>query len=547
PGLTELKIIASDSLGNVDSAAVTVMVNPAIELATRPAGTVDGINYNSVTSATLSLFAPDKKFVYLIGDFNNWQPEMAYFMKKDESDPYGDHFWLILDNLSPGTEYAFQYLVDGEIRIADPYADKILDPWNDGYISSDTYPNLITYPGGKTEWPVAVLQTAQSEYVWQHSDTFVKPEKSGLVIYEMLLRDFLAAHDFATLLDTLDYFERLGVSAIELMPFNEFEGNSSWGYNPSFYFAPDKYYGPKHLLKEFIDAAHERGIAVIMDMVLNHSYGLSPLVRLYWEGDGPAANNPWYNQTSPNPVYSWGYDFNHLSPHTQAFVDRVNKYWLTEYKVDGFRFDFTKGFTQTAGDGGAYDASRINILKRMADEIWETNSSAYVILEHFADNSEETILADYGMLLWGNTNHNYNEATMGYNASSKSDFSWGYYGRRGWSQPHLVTYMESHDEERLMYKNLQYGNVSGDYSTKDLPTALNRMKLAGAFFFTLPGPKMIWQFQELGYDYSIDYGGRLGEKPIRWDYLDDPNRLNLFKTYAALMHLRNANEVFRSG
>jgi len=119
---------------------------------------------------------------------------------------------------------------------------------------------------------------------------------------------------------------------------------------------------------------------------------------------------------------------------------------------------------------------------------------------HFADDSEEQVLANYGMLLWGNSNYNYNEATMGYHENGKSDFSWGYYGKRSWSQPHLVTYMESHDEERLMFKNLQYGNGAGAYSVKDPATALNRIKLAGAFFLTLPGPKMLWQFGELGYD-----------------------------------------------
>ena len=99
----------------------------------------------------------------------------------------------------------------------------------------------------------------------------------------MLLRDFLAAHDWNTLTDTLDYFTELGINAIELMPVSEFEGNESWGYNPSFYFAADKYYGPASDLKVFIDSCHGQGIAVILDMVLNHSYGQSPLVQLYFD------------------------------------------------------------------------------------------------------------------------------------------------------------------------------------------------------------------------------------------------------------------------
>ncbi|NOZ04318.1 MAG: hypothetical protein GXO92_06915 [FCB group bacterium] len=101
------------------------------------------------------------------------------------------------------------------------------------------------------------------------------------MIYELLVRDFIDRHDYQTLIDTLDYLEKLGINAIELMPINEFEGNSSWGYNPSFYFAPDKYYGTRQDLKLFIDECHRRGIAVIMDIVLNHTYGQSPLVSGY--------------------------------------------------------------------------------------------------------------------------------------------------------------------------------------------------------------------------------------------------------------------------
>jgi glycosidase len=330
------------------------------------------------------------------------------------------------------------------------------------------------------------------------------------------------------------------------MPVNEFEGNSSWGYNVSFHIAADKYYGTSNKLKEFIDVCHQNGIAVLFDMVLNHAYGQSPLVRMYWDSanNRPAADSPWFNVDSPNQVYSFGYDFNHEKSATKYFVDRVNRYWLEEYKFDGFRFDFTKGFTNTPGDGGAYDLPRINILKRMADQIWDYDSTAYIILEHFAPDNEEIVLSNYGMMLWGNLNYNYNEATMGYHDSNKSNFSRISYLNRGWTKPYLVGYMESHDEERLMYKNLIYGNSSGSYNIKNLNVALNRMKLAVAFFFTVPGPKMIWQFGELGYDISIDSLGRLGEKPVKWNYLDDDRRTNLYKVYSSLIKLKKDYEVF---
>ncbi len=515
------------------------LLRPDNPIAAEPADTRDGITYHSNGDITLTLHAPHKEFVYLVGDWNNWEADPDFYLNKT---PDHERHWLTLRGEQLGRTLRYQYWVDGRIKIADPYAELVLDPEHDPYIKDTTYPNMPDYPQDKTTDIVSVLFPSSSEFNWQ-AKNYIKPAKENLVIYELLLRDFLREHDFKTLTDTLGYFEKLGVNAIELMPFSEFEGNSSWGYNPSFYFAPDKYYGPAEDVKRFIDEAHKRGIAVIQDIVLNHTYGQSPMVRLYADD---LSKSPWYNVTSPNPVFSWGYDFNHSSPATQQFVDRVTEFWLNEYKIDGFRFDFTKGFTNTPGDGGGRDNARIAILKRMANSIWDVDPTAYIILEHFTDNSEEKELAEYGMLIWGNSNYNYNEATMGYHENGKSDFSWGVYKNRGWSAPHLVTYMESHDEERLMYKNLQYGAGSGSYNVQDKATALSRIETAAALFFTIPGPKMFWQFGELGYDFSIDYNGRVGEKPIRWTYLNETNRQKLLHIFSELIHLKQKYAVFSS-
>jgi len=535
--------IGKDLNGLMDTTTFGIVVKPS-QLSHEPTVKIEpGINRLMDKGISFVLFAPEKEFVYLIGDINNWEVDNDYLLNKYEVSADSVLWWIGLP--ANFESMKFQYLVDGEIRIADPYSELVIDPWNDVHIPSDVYPNLPEYPEDKTSYPVSYIDSNDDEYNWQNND-YSKPGYEDLVIYELLIRDFIEQHDYATLIDTLDYLENLGINAIELMPINEFEGNSSWGYNPSFYFALDKYYGPKNDLKAFVDECHRRGIAVIQDIVLQHSYGQSPLVRMYWddENNRPAANNPWYNKKSPNPVFAWGYDFNHESEHTKYFVDRVLKYWIEEYKIDGFRLDFTKGFTNTGGDGSAYDASRIAILKRIANEVWSYAPSTYLILEHLAENAEEKELANHGLLLWGNSNYNYTQGSMGY--SSNSDFSWGYYKNRGWTEPNLVTYMESHDEERMMYKNLQYGNSSGSYNIKDSSTALDRQKLAAAFFFTLPGPKMMWQFGELGYDYSIDYNGRIGEKPIRWDYFNDVDRKELYNTYSKLIDLRVKNEVFRS-
>jgi 1,4-alpha-glucan branching enzyme len=504
---------------------------------------------NSESSISLSLFAPYKEQVFVIGDFSDWKVDPAYQMKKDSVHADSTWFWIRLDDL-PAGETVFQYLVDGEIRIADPYSPLILDPWNDGWIPEAVYPDLPAYPEGKTDFPAGVVDTDPEPFAWTDGD-YVKPAVDELVIYELLIRDWSYGHDYQTLIDSIDYFKRLGVTAIELMPVQEFEGNESWGYNPMFHFAPDKYYGTPQKLKEFVNCCHRNGIAVIMDVVYNHMTGQSPLVRLYNEADygWPTAENPWFNTRDMHP-FSVFYDMDHESPATQRYLDRANRYWMEEYHIDGYRFDLSKGFTQTyyggdVGAWGSYDAGRVAILRRMADRMWETDSNAYVILEHFADNSEERVLADHGMLIWGKASTPYSEASMGY--LGNSDFSRVYHASRGWSDANLVGYMESHDEERITYKNKEYGNSLGDYNIKYESVALDRMELVTVFFLSLPGPKMLWQFGELGYDYSIDYNGRTGNKPVKWEYYNEADRRDVYDLYAVMNFLRGEYEVFRRG
>ena len=541
-GSNNITIIGTDTTTLSDTLSFNVFLNSTVTEQALPTGNELGINYNNST-VTLALFAPYKSFVYVLGDFNDWKVDQNYFMKK-QTVTADSVIWWFTFNVTSGQEYSFQYLVDGNLRIADPFTEKVLDPWNDQYIPTSIYPsNLIQYPTGKTDQIVSVLQTDQTPYNWQVTN-FVKPDKKKLTVYELLIRDFVATHSYKTLTDTLNYLKNLGINAIELMPVMEFEGNSSWGYNTSFHMALDKYYGTKNDLKDFIDAAHANGIAVFLDIVLNHAYGQNPLARLYWDSanNRPAGNNPWFNATSPNKDFSFGNDFNHESPQTKYYVDRVTNYWITEYHIDGYRFDFTKGFTNVKGDGSGFDQSRINLLERMGNVIWQNHPSSALILEHFAPNTEETILANFGFLLWSNMNYNYTEASMGF--LNNSDLRWTSYIQRGWSVPNSLAYMESHDVERMMYKNKQSGNSSGSYNIKYQPTGLDRVKLASTFFYLIPGPKMLWQFGELGYDISINQGGRTSEKPILWNYYTNSDRQKLYKTIAVLIKLRTSYEAF---
>ncbi len=393
----------------------------------------------------------------------------------------------------------------------------VLSPFDDPGIPATTYPNLPAYPSGQ-EREVTVLQTGQTPYDWQVTD-FVKPKKEDLVIYEALVRDFDADRNYQDLIDRIDYFTNLGINAIELMPVMEFEGNESWGYNTSFHMANDKFYGPSDKLKELIDVCHENGIAVILDVALNHAFDRNPMVRMWMndpDGDGwggPSTDSPYFNTVAKH-AYSVGNDFNHQMPLTKNYVKRVVKHWIEEYHIDGFRWDLTKGFTQncTAGDEGctnSYQQDRVDILKEYADYSWSLDPTHYTIFEHLGSDIEEKEWANYkydegkGVMLWGKMTDPYNQLTMGY--SDQSNIARvGHLAHSGFLGKRVVGYAESHDEERLMYKNVQYGNSANtSHNVKDLNVALSRMSAQGAVFFMVPGPKMIWQFGELGWDLSI--------------------------------------------
>lgn len=575
-GTYNIVVNANDGSGVLSRSAKVVVcaANSLANAAAVPAGLNYGINYNAtdVTKATLVLHAPTEsiKSVHVIGDFNNWTVDCNFLMNWDNAKKV---FWKEITGLTSGQEYVFQYLIDGETRIGDPYTEKVSDPWEDASIPAATYPNLIQYPAvarpqnGETPTIASVLQTNQTEYVWKTSN-FERIDQAKLNIYQLHFRDFTVEGTYKAAIEKLDYIKRMGINAIETLPVSEFEGNDSWGYNPNFYFAVDKAYGTKEDYKLFVDECHKRGIAVIGDIVLNHAFGTNPHARMYWDNlrNRPANNNPWFNAVSnfANPGAQWGQDFNHESIHTKAFVDSVINYWLTEFKIDGIRFDFTKGIGNTpyttGGQnngsgcfdewGGCYDAPRIALLKRMADYMWgiqngATGSHPYVIFEHLATQQEDTELGNYsnGILLWSGVspNYKYGEIASGWPPTAqdpnKSNLNDVYYRNKGFTKPVWVSYMESHDEDRLGYFQKQFGN--GNIKT-DSVAAAKFLETAAAMNLLFTGPRQIWQFGELGYDVHINFNGRTGRKPVRWDYFDYPQRRKIYETYSRLFWLRNA-------
>lgn len=568
-----LTLVATQTGGtDTQSESFNLVLDPEPQILALPEGMEDGINYdsNNADEITLVLYAPDKEFVHVASNLedSDYNITNTYLMNFD---PATDRHWITIDLSNHEEEHLFyEYVIENSFRVPDPYSRLSLNQFNDPFIiSRDVFPGLPNFPTDKTENILTWVRLNQPEYEWQVTD-FERPDREDLVIYEMLIRDFTSGSSFDAALERLNHIENLGVNAIELMPVSEFDNNISWGYNPSLHMSLDKYYGSPEAFKNFVDECHARGIAVILDVVYSHGTGQSPYYRMYNDCDGcfngtPLANNPIFAQNDPNPTFSWFEKIDHNKMYTREWLDKMNKYWLEEFNIDGFRYDFTKGFTMNPGEGTPYDQQRIDNLTRMYDEVRKYDEDAYIILEHFAEDSEEQVLVNHrfdpsnanegGMMVWSNVNFNYNQASMGYGNSNFGRVS--YKSRPNsdvWSPHSVLGFMESHDEERLMFKNLQFGNSNGGYDVTELPTALERQKLVGAFYFTVPGPKMIWQFGELGYDYSIDHcedgsidpDCRTAPKPTPWGYLQNQDRTDLFESWMKLIEFKKQDPIFKT-
>lgn len=559
-----------------------VLVNPNTVSQTMPSGLFNGINYNASdnTKATLVLDAPLKDFVYVAGSFNNWNPTSSYAMKKD---PSSGKYWLELTGLVSGTSYSYQYWVVDQtpianspalVKVADPCSTTVLSPFDDPYIPSTTYPNLPQYPAGQDR-EVTLLKTGQSTYNWQVTN-FNKPNKDRLVVYELLIRDFDANRNFQDVINRIQYFRDLGINAIELMPVMEFEGNESWGYNTAFHMALDKFYGTPEKFKELVDVCHQNGIAVILDIAFNHAFGRNPMIRMWMndpDGDGwggPSTENPYFNTVAKHS-YSVGDDFNHSSVLTKNYVKQTIKHWITEYKIDGFRWDLTKGFTQncTASDQTCtnnYQQDRVNVLKEYADYSWSLDDNHYVIFEHLGGDVEEREWANYrlsegkGIMMWGELFTQYKELALGFSGQNISRMS---HTSRGFNGKRLLGYPESHDKDRLMYEAITFGNATGTAPVNgNLTNALSRMGAIGATSILVPGPKMIWHFAELGNNQSIytcangtvntETDATAGDckldtkTQVQWtqNWLADTRRTAILNDWSKLIKLKTSEPVF---
>ncbi len=467
-----------------------------------PEGAKLGATENTDGSVTFALFAPGKHFVLLIGDFNNWNPE------SDLMNRAPDGTWWIRRKLDAG-RHTYQYLIEGEKRLADPYSRDV-DWTNEA--GEETY---------RPELARSVITVGSPPFAWS-DPSFRRPPLENLLIYELAIDDFCPGEGFTGVIARLDYIRDLGVNAIEPLPFTEFPGAWSWGYNPAFHFAPESTYGTPEELKRLVNEAHRRGLAVIFDTVLNHMDVNSALFQLYGE-DYDAS--PYFHLFLGD---NWGFpDLDQPSEPFKRYAADVLRFWIEEYHIDGFRYDATRwvgwqGYNDWGAGWFAYAAK-------------QAGSNTYQIAEHLPADPELQVRTE--MDAGWHDYYRWRVREMIRNAELDRDELQKLMEPRrigfGSAFERLV-YIESHDEERFL-RDLEQAGYSED-------EAIRRDVLALTLTLTAPGPAMVYAGEEFG-ETSQKV---LARNPLRWDRINRPAYRRLLESFRALARLRTTHPALRT-
>jgi len=475
-------------------------------------GAIPGAN-----GVTFRVWAPHAAKVYVTGTFNRWSQNSTPLFKEDNG------CWSVaVPEAKAGDEYRYliHSAVDSKLpplsRI-DPYARKVTNVKGNG----------IVYDPGAFDWG---------------SDSFTMASWNQLVIYELHVGTFHVKAEghpgtFESAIEKLPYLKELGINAIEVMPIMEFSGEFSWGYNPAHPFAVEGMYGGPDALKLFVKAAHEHGIAVILDVVYNH-FGPGDLDL--WRFDGWAENEKggiyFYNDhRSQTP---WG------ETRPDYGRDEVREYlrnnalmWFEEYRVDGLRWDMIVFIKSIDGDEGnpANDLpdgwslmqwingeiqqlfpGKISIGESMRDNLWVTKDAGAGGAGFNAQWDAEFVHAVRQAVIARD------DASRDLGAVCKAieyRYDLDVFRR--------VIFTESHDEvangRARVPEEIWPGKVDSWFSKK-------RSTLGGALVLTSPGIPMIFEGQELLEDRWFQ-----DKVPIDWSRVEDEHGiLGMYKDLIAL-------------
>lgn len=500
------------------------------------------LEHVSGDTVTFVLHVPYKPYVSVVGDFNQWNTR-SHPMVTDGRGTW----WITLEH--PGaTRYGFYVAIDDQshVWVGDPYATQLRwrpgEPWA-----------WLAEPNGDFPW---------TDQAWR------TPAMRDLVIYELCVRDFAGRWQaskpeygtFRRMLDKLDYLSDLGINSVELMPIQAFPGDSSWGYNPVFYCAPAQAYGSPEELKALVDACHARGMAVILDIALNHAWGEHPYYNTYPPMFGPQGEwlpdwNPYFHHT-PAAINGWGgVDWDHFVPETTRYAQDVVRYWLTEYHVDGFRFDWVCGVDYDSQDpmrpgfhpyhgiaAVAWAARQIKPDCLLIGEYWQLPGT------HPEKTGAKMVAeTDVGAVWNGLFHHTLDDViNQRWQWEQRDIFrAIGGFREEGflWADA-VINYSCSHDEVRPEHEIKYYssGNIQRPRGMSLQALALRKGLLGLVTLFGAPGVPMIYAGQEYGDDAprTIDFC------PLNWQRLDRPEYRRHLETVKRLIAARRRYAALRS-
>ena len=317
------------------------------------------------------VWAPNADAVSVTGSFTEWSPD-GHPMEAED----GGHWYADVAGVGPGAEYQF-VIHNGDQRLMriDPRARAVTNSSGNG----------VVYDRNGFDW---------------QDDGFVCPPHDQLVIYETHIGSYLADSgrpgDLAGLAGKLDYLVALGVNAIELMPVAEFAGDYSWGYNPSNPFAVEHTYGGPDLLKAFVREAHRHGIAVIVDVVLNH-FGPSDLALWQFDGwseDGKGGIYFYNDERSSTPWGETRPDYGR--EQVRAYLHDNALMWLDEYHLDGLRFDATLYIRTIDGLGTGDLPEGWDLMRAITTSVRESRPDKILIAEDLQNDAALTTFGEGG-------------------------------------------------------------------------------------------------------------------------------------------------------
>ena len=483
----------------------------------------DGLMY-------VSIMVPHHQFVQIkINNINDEEDKSIFTLKKDPN--LSNVWWTELE--LPNGIYDYEYVLPNGGTFPDPLS------------------RMVRNNKTRIEIGAGGVTTAD-DYNWI-SANYLKPTLDTLVIYELHVDDFSAAGNgagtFQHVLEKLDYLKSLGINAIELMPISEFPGNHSWGYDPQIISAINDSYGTPEQFKYFVDQCHNRGIAVILDIIWNHIRSSSPL----WQMQPDYDLNPYikhHEEMNPNEApESWGMlDIDHFNMNTIEYINKVHRIWVDEYKIDGFRFDAAAhlGWSVSQPDLGIYGWS---------NALYDYDSTVYQIAEHLPSNISLIENTNFSAG-WHDSFHDRLKIDSHNQYNSTMDIMRqiiGLHEYTNWGTPYsnftqAVKYMISHDEQSLIQEMVEFDSFT-------MQQALERDKFYSTILFTSNGIPMLWQGQEFGFKSGWtdqNQNGnwdeeKLSYRPIDWNVLETENGQSHFEHYKKLIYLRKNNPAFSKG